>query len=60
LDKSLRGARHFYAVLIVSILLGLTLDFLKVNPADRFDTARAHPGFSQGKSGKGLVLDCCD
>jgi len=32
LDKSLRGARHFYAVLIFSILLGLTLDFLKVNP----------------------------
>src|SRR5246127_3594260 len=32
LDKSLRGARHFYAVLICSILLGITLDFLKVNP----------------------------
>jgi Mn2+/Fe2+ NRAMP family transporter len=32
LDKSLRGARHFYTVLIFSILLGLTLDFLKVNP----------------------------
>jgi len=32
LDKSLRGARHFYAMLILSILLGLTLDFLKVNP----------------------------
>ena len=32
LDKSLRGARYFYAVLISSILLGLTLDFLKVNP----------------------------
>ena len=32
LDKPLRGARHFYAVLIFSILLGLTLDFLKVNP----------------------------
>ena len=32
LDKSLRGARHFYAVLIFSILLGITLDFLKVNP----------------------------
>jgi Mn2+/Fe2+ NRAMP family transporter len=32
LDKSLRGARYFYAVLISSILLGLTLDFLNVNP----------------------------
>jgi NRAMP (natural resistance-associated macrophage protein)-like metal ion transporter len=32
LDKLLRGARHFYAVLIFSILLGITLDFLKVNP----------------------------
>lgn len=32
LDKSLRGARHFYAVLIFSVLLGLTLDFLNVNP----------------------------
>src|SRR5205823_14136265 len=32
LDKSLRGARYFYAVLIISILLGLTLDFLNVNP----------------------------
>jgi Mn2+/Fe2+ NRAMP family transporter len=32
LDKSLRGARYFYAVLIASILLGLALDFLKINP----------------------------
>ena len=32
LDKSLRGARHFYVVLITSILLGLALDFLNVNP----------------------------
>jgi NRAMP (natural resistance-associated macrophage protein)-like metal ion transporter len=32
LDKSLRGARYFYAVLVASILLGLALDFLKVNP----------------------------
>jgi Mn2+/Fe2+ NRAMP family transporter len=32
LDKSLRGARYFYAVLISSILLGLTLDFLNLNP----------------------------
>ncbi len=32
LDRSLRGAHHFYAMLIVSILVGLGLDFLKVNP----------------------------
>jgi Mn2+/Fe2+ NRAMP family transporter len=32
LDKSLRGARYFYAVLVASILLGLALDFLKINP----------------------------
>ena len=32
LDKSLRGARYFYAVLVASILLGLVLDFLKINP----------------------------
>jgi Mn2+/Fe2+ NRAMP family transporter len=32
LDKSLRGARYFYSVLVTSILLGLALDFLKVNP----------------------------
>jgi Mn2+/Fe2+ NRAMP family transporter len=30
--QSLRGAHHFYAALISSILLGLTLDFLNVNP----------------------------
>ena len=32
LDKSIRGARHFYRVLIFSILLGITVDFLKVHP----------------------------
>jgi len=32
LDKSLRSERYFYAVLIFSIPLGLTVDFLKVNP----------------------------
>ena len=32
LDRSLRGAHHFYAVLISSMLLGIALDFLKVNP----------------------------
>jgi NRAMP (natural resistance-associated macrophage protein)-like metal ion transporter len=32
LDRSLRGARYFYAVLIFSMLLGMGLDFLNVNP----------------------------
>ncbi|MFZ0917313.1 MAG: divalent metal cation transporter [Candidatus Udaeobacter sp.] len=32
LDRSLRGAQHFYAVLIFSMLLGIALDFLNVNP----------------------------
>jgi len=32
LDRSLRGAQHFYTVLISSILLGIALDFLNVNP----------------------------
>ena len=32
LDRPLRGAHHFYAVLIFSMLVGIALDFLKVNP----------------------------
>jgi Mn2+/Fe2+ NRAMP family transporter len=32
LDKSLRSARYFYAVLISSMLLGIGLDFFNVNP----------------------------
>ena len=32
LDRPLRSAHHFYAVLIFSMLVGITLDFLKVNP----------------------------
>src|SRR6201997_3360782 len=32
LDKSFRGARAFYAVLIFSMLLGVAMDFLNINP----------------------------
>lgn len=32
LDRSLRGAQHFYGVLIVSMLVGIGLDFLNINP----------------------------
>jgi len=32
LDKSLRGARPFYTVLIFSILVGIGMDFLGINP----------------------------
>jgi NRAMP (natural resistance-associated macrophage protein)-like metal ion transporter len=32
LDEPFRGARPFYAVLIFSMLLGIAMDFLKVNP----------------------------
>jgi NRAMP (natural resistance-associated macrophage protein)-like metal ion transporter len=32
LDESFRGARPFYATLILSILLGIVMDFLGVNP----------------------------
>jgi NRAMP (natural resistance-associated macrophage protein)-like metal ion transporter len=32
LDKSFKGARAFYTVLILSTLLGIAMDFLKINP----------------------------
>jgi NRAMP (natural resistance-associated macrophage protein)-like metal ion transporter len=32
LDQRFRGARPFYLVIIVSTLIGITMDFLKVNP----------------------------
>jgi len=32
LDRRLRGAHHFYAVLIFSMLVGIALDSLNVNP----------------------------
>ena len=32
LDETFRGARPFYAVLTLSILLGILMDFLKINP----------------------------
>jgi NRAMP (natural resistance-associated macrophage protein)-like metal ion transporter len=32
LDEPFRGARPFYAVLILSILLGIAMDYLNVNP----------------------------
>jgi Mn2+/Fe2+ NRAMP family transporter len=32
LDEPFRGARPFYAVLIFSILLGIGMDYLKINP----------------------------
>jgi Mn2+/Fe2+ NRAMP family transporter len=32
LDRSLRGARYFYAVVVVSTAAGVALDFLNVNP----------------------------
>jgi len=32
LDEPFRGARPFYAVLISSMLLGIGMDFLKINP----------------------------
>lgn len=32
LDEPLRNARPFYAVLIFSILLGIAMDFLRINP----------------------------
>jgi NRAMP (natural resistance-associated macrophage protein)-like metal ion transporter len=32
LDKSFKGARPFYTVLIFSTLLGIAMDFLKINP----------------------------
>src|SRR4029077_5552084 len=32
LDEPFRGARPFYAVLILSTLLGIALDVLKINP----------------------------
>jgi Mn2+/Fe2+ NRAMP family transporter len=32
LDESFRGARPFYAVLIFSVLLGVSMDFLNINP----------------------------
>jgi Mn2+/Fe2+ NRAMP family transporter len=32
LDKSFRGARAFYAVLVFSMLLGVAMDFLNINP----------------------------
>ena len=32
LDQRFRGARPFYLVIIVSTLVGITMDFLKINP----------------------------
>ena len=32
MDKSFKGARPFYTVLIVSTLLGIAMDFLNINP----------------------------
>ncbi len=32
LNRRLRGARHFYLVIIVSTLIGIAMDFLHVNP----------------------------
>jgi NRAMP (natural resistance-associated macrophage protein)-like metal ion transporter len=32
LDHRLRGARAFYAVLIISTLVGIAIDFLRINP----------------------------
>jgi len=32
LDRRFRGARPFYLVIIVSTLIGVTMDFLKINP----------------------------
>ncbi len=32
LDQRFRGARHFYLVIVVSTLVGIAMDFLKVNP----------------------------
>jgi Mn2+/Fe2+ NRAMP family transporter len=32
LDESFRGARAFYSVLIFSMLLGIAMDFLNINP----------------------------
>ena len=32
LDRKLRGARYFYGVIILSSVLGISLDFLDVNP----------------------------
>ncbi len=60
LDKSLRGARPFYAVLIFATLLGIAMNFLNINPVKALFWTAVINGLLAPFLLVGLLLVACD
>jgi Mn2+/Fe2+ NRAMP family transporter len=60
LDKSFKGARPFYTVLIFSTLMGIGMDFLKINPVKALYWTAIINGLLAPFLLVGILLVACD
>ena len=60
MDRSFRGARAFYGVLIFSTLLGITMDFLNLNPVKALFWTAVINGILAPFLLLGILLTACD
>jgi Mn2+/Fe2+ NRAMP family transporter len=60
LDERFRGARPFYAVLSVSILLGILMDFLGINPVRALFVTAVINGVVAPFLLVGILICACD
>ena len=60
LDRSFRGARAFYGVLIFSTLLGIVMDFLNLNPVKALFWTAVINGILAPFLLLGILLTACD
>jgi NRAMP (natural resistance-associated macrophage protein)-like metal ion transporter len=60
LDRKLRGARHFYGVVLFSTAAGIALDFLNVNPVKALYWTAVINGFLAPFLLVGVLLVACD